>query len=133
MLHASRRVGKYTLDLQHDSTRRTHTWHNNAHAAAEKSSSSMVLTNQEKSFHIIDAPHSSRWRERLVLGMKRRTSIFRKQDESLSMTLLLAILDLAEEDWKASKTEKEKKLIEETMCFMILGFILSLWGVKRCR
>jgi len=128
MLHASRRAGEYTPNLQHDSTRRTLTWHNNAHAAGEKSSSSVVLTNQEKSFHIIDAPHSSRWRERLVLGMKRRTGIFRKQDEPLSMELLLAILALAEEDWKKSKTEKEKTLIEETMCFITLGFLLSLRG-----
>ena len=104
------------------------TWHNNAHAAGEKSSSSVILTNQEKSYHIIDAPHSSRWRERLVLGMKRRTGIFRKQDEPLSMTLLLAILDLAEEDWKKSKTKKESKLTEETMCFIVLGFMFSLRG-----
>ena len=61
-----------------------------------------------------------------MLGMKRRTGIFRKQDGPLSMTLLLAILDLAEEDWKKSKTEKEKTLIEETMRFIILGFMLSL-------
>ena len=63
-----------------------------------------------------------------MLGMKRRTGIFRKQDEPLSMTLMLAILDLAEEDWKKSKTEKEKTLIKETMCFIILGFMLSLRG-----
>ena len=54
--------------------------------------------------------------------------IFRKQDEPLSMTLMLAILDLVEEDWKKSKTEKEKKLIEGTMCFIILAFMLSLRG-----
>ena len=98
MLHASRQVGKYTLALQHDSTSCTLTWHNNAHAAGEKSSSSMVLTNQEKSFHIINAPHTSCWKERLMLVMKQRTGIFRKQDEPLSMKLLLAIMDLAEED-----------------------------------
>ena len=128
MLHASRQAGKYTPSLKHDSTRRTLTWHNNAHAAGEKSSSSVILTNQEKSFHIIDAPHSSCWREWLVLGMKRRTDIFRKQDEPLFMTLLLAILDLAEEDWEKSKAEKERKLIKETMCFIILDFMLLLRG-----
>ena len=58
--------------------------------------------------------------------MKRRTGIVRKQDEPLSMTLLLAILDLAEEDWKVSKTKKEKNIIKETMYFMIIRFMMLL-------
>ena len=44
------------------------------------------------------------------------------------MPLLLDILDLAEEDWKASRLEKEKKLMKKTMYFMIIGFMLLLRG-----
>ena len=44
------------------------------------------------------------------------------------MALMLAILKLAEEDWKRSKSAYEKKTIEEAMCFMIIGLMLSLRG-----
>ena len=39
---------------------------------------------------------------------------------------MLAILKLAEQDWKRSKSSYKKKTIKEAMCFMIIGFMLSL-------
>ena len=128
MLEASTRGGRYGPNLQYDSTRRTLTVLHNAYLAGEKASTSEVLTNQETNFHVVDAPFASRWRERFSLGVKRRMGVFRKQNEPLTMKLLLEILRTAEEDWKAARSEREKKHIEEFACYMIVGYMLSLRG-----
>ena len=60
--------------------------------------------------------------------MKRRTGVFRKQDEPLTMAQLLGILEMGDADWQASRTTHEQKRIEELMCFLIVGFMLSLRG-----
>ena len=88
----------------------------------------MVLTNQDRTFHIIDGPVTSRWRERNTKGFKRRVGIQRKQNEPLTVVLMLAILKLAKQDWKRSKSSYKKKTIKEVMYFMIIGFMLSLRG-----
>ena len=41
---------------------------------------------------------------------------------------MLTIFKLAEQDWKRSKSSYKKKTIEEAICFMIIGFMLSLRG-----
>ena len=128
LLEASKRVGRYAPNLQYDSARKTLSVMHNAYLAGEKASTSEVLTNQETNFHVVDAPFASRWRERFSLGVKRRMGVFRKQNEPLTMKALLGILKIAEEEWQASRSEKEKKHIEEFVCYMIVGFMLSLRG-----
>ena len=89
----------------------------------------MVLTNQtnqDRTFHIIDGPVTCRWRERNTKGFKRRVGIQHKQNEPLTVVLMLAILKLAKQDWERYKSSYKKKTIEEVMCFMIIGFMLLL-------
>ena len=96
--------------------------------ASSHAKSEMILTNQDRNFHIINGPITSRWRDRNTQGFKRRVGIQRKQNEPLTVALMLAILKLAKQDWKRSKSSYKKKTIEEVMCFMIIGFMLSLRG-----
>jgi len=128
MLNASLRPGRNAPRVQFDVSRRTLSWLNAMYQASSYATSEMVLTNQDKTFHIIQGPVTSLWRERNTKGFKRRVGIQRKQNEPLTMALMLAILKLAEEDWKRSKSAYEKKTIEEFVCFMIIGFMLSLRG-----
>ena len=128
MLHASTREGKYSHRLQHDTVRRSATWFNNAQEAGERAAAGVVLSNQTSKFHITEGIHVSRWSERLLQGMKRRTGVFRKQDEPLTMAQLLGILEMGDADWQAARTTHEQKRIEELMCFLIVGFMLSLRG-----
>ena len=109
LLEASKRVGRYAPNLQYDSARKTLSVMHNAYLAGEKASTSEVLTNQETNFHVVDAPFASRWRERFSLGVKRRMGVFRKQNEPLTMKALLGILKIAEEEWKESRSKREKK------------------------
>ena len=88
----------------------------------------MVLMNQDRTFHIINGPVTSRWRERNTQGFKSRVGIQHKQNEPLTVALMLAILKLTKQDWKRSKSSYKKKTIKEAMCFMIIGFMLSLRG-----
>ena len=111
MLNASQRVGRYADHLQHDSTRRSVSWFNNAHGAGELAATEVVLSNQTSSFHIIKGPHASRWKERLLQGMKRRTGVFRKQDKPLTMPQLLAILELAEKTGRRRGRPGKRRLL----------------------
>ena len=55
--------------------------------------------------------------------------VYRKQNEPLTMKLLLEILRQAEADWLASADRpKERKRVEELACYLIVGFMLSLRG-----
>ena len=103
LLHATLRSGRYASTLQFDTARRTLTWMNNAYEAGEGSTNIGVLSSMEKSLHLVVSPVLSRWRERMLLGVKRRMGVIRKQDEPLSIEVLLAVLDMAEEDWKKSE------------------------------
>ena len=129
MLEASKREGQYGPNIQYDTVRKTMSWMNNAHQAGQNAADAEVLTNQETNFHIIKAPFASRWRERASLGMKRRMGVYRKQNEPLTMKLLLEILRQAEADWLAAAGRpKERKRIKELACYLIVGFMLSLRG-----
>ena len=129
MLNASLRQGKNVAShLQADTTRKTLSWLNNVYGASALASSEMVLSNQDTTYHIVNGPVTSRWRERNSQGVRRRMGMQRKQNEPLTMAVMLAILNLAEEDWRKSTSEEERKEVEETMCYMIIGFMLSLRG-----
>ena len=67
MLHATLRSGRYASTLQFDTARRTLTWVNNAYEAGEGSTNIGVLSNFEKSLHLVVSPVHSRWRERMLL------------------------------------------------------------------
>ena len=129
MLNASLRQGKNVAShLQADSTRKTVSWLNNVYGASSWASSEMVLSNQDTTFHVVKGPVTSRWRERNSQGVRRRMGMQRKQNEPLTMAVMLAILDMAEKDWQKSTSQAERKEVEETMCYMIIGFMLSLRG-----
>ena len=52
----------------------------------------------------------------------------RKQNEALTVEQLMAVCALAEKDWQTSQSEEEKKDIENSMAFIIIGFCVSLRG-----
>ena len=46
----------------------------------------------------------------------------------MTVEQLLAVCKIAEDDWRKSKSEAEKKDIESVISFMIIGFCISLRG-----
>ncbi|KAL7530331.1 hypothetical protein ACHAXR_005038 [Thalassiosira sp. AJA248-18] len=69
-LNASLRTGRYADHLQWDSMRKTPTWYNNAYEAGEEASESAVFAAYDKKMYVSEAPTSSKWFPRFMLGAK---------------------------------------------------------------
>ena len=54
------------------------------------------------------------------MEFKRSVGIQRKQNKLLTMALMIAILALADQNWKKSRLAYKKKTIKEAMCSMII-------------
>ena len=127
-LNASLRAGKYADHLQWDVMRKTVTWWNNLFEAGETSEEASAFASHGQKSYLTDAPTAARFFARFMLGAKRRMGIIRRQDEALAIAQLMGIIELAEEDWKVSQSDGEKRLIEEFVSFLIIAFSLSLRG-----
>ena len=87
-----------------------------------------IFSSHMKKLYTTEAPTVSKWFPRFMLGAKRRMGVTRRQNEALTVPQLLAMLEVAEEDWQRSTWEKERKEIEEVCSFAIVTFVLSLRG-----
>ena len=127
-LNSSLRIGRYLDTIQWDTMRKTPTWWTNAFEAGEEYGEGAIYSSNDKKVYESTAPTASRWFARFMLGAKRRMGVVRKQDEALTVEQLLAVCEIAEDDWRKSKSEAEKKDIESVISFMIIGFCISLRG-----
>jgi len=127
-LHSSLRQGKYTTNLQWDSMRKTPTWYANAFGAGSEYSNGAVLAKDEKKLFITECPTAGWWFSRFMRGAKLRMGVIRRQNEALTVKVVLAVCELAEEDWARSSEALERKEIEEFICFMLAEFCAALRG-----
>jgi len=127
-LHSSLRQGKYTTNLQWDSMRKTPTWYANAFGAGSDYNTGSTLAKDEKKLFVTQCPTSGWWFSRFMRGAKLRMGVVRRQNEALTIKVVLALCEIAEEDWKGSQDESEWRDIEEMICFMLAEFCVALRG-----
>ena len=127
-LHTSLRQGKYTTNLQWDSMRKTPTWYANAFGAGADYNNGAVLAKDEKKLFITECPTAGWWFSRFMRGAKLRMGVIRRQNEALTIKVVLALCDLAEQDWTSSQDESEKRDIEEVVAFVLAEFCAALRG-----
>ena len=127
-LQTSLRQGRYANHLQWDAMRKTPTWYRSAFDAGSEYSNQAVFANDDKKVYLTTCPASGKWFSRFILGAKLRMGVVRRQNEALTATMVLAIVNLAELDWNRSGCEIERKEIEEVVTFMLLSFCAALRG-----
>lgn len=128
-LLTSLRKGKYTNHLQWDTMRKTGTWYKHAwEAITGQEEASSVFASDNRTMHATDCPTRGLWFKSFLLGAKKRMGMLRKQDEALTLPQLLVFLEIAEEEWSNSRDRKERKLLEEVVAFVCVGFCVSLRG-----
>ena len=119
MLNASLRPGKYEGHLQPDSVRKTRSWWNNAYLAGRGYGTDAVFAKDGKKLNVTSSVTSGDWFGRFYLGLKMRTGQVRKQNEALTIAVVLGCAEAAEDLRAEALDEGTKERIEETMCFML--------------
>ncbi len=61
-------------------------------------------------------------------GAGSRMGMVRRQNKALTSLLLLGVCAAGEEGWRQSLSEVERKMIENTVCFMLIAFGAGLRG-----
>lgn len=127
-LNTSLRPGKHAGNIQWDSMRKTPTWYAHAHQSIVGGEEESIYAADNKKMYATSCPTRSRWFSAFLLGAKKRMGVIRKQDEALTVKQLLALLDIAEQDWQAATDPAEKKRLEEVAAFICIGYCASLRG-----
>ena len=122
MLNASLRPGKYVDHLQPDSVRKTRTWWNNGYLSGNKYMTNSIYAKDGKKMQQTNSVTTGDWFTRFQKGLKMRTGQIRKQNEAVTIEVLLACAAAAESMREETAVEKEIELIEETMCFLLASF-----------
>ena len=122
MLNASLRPGKYVDHLQPDSVRKTRTWWNNAYLAGNRYMTNSIYAKDGKKMHETNSVTSGPWFARFQKGLKMRTGQIRKQNEAMTIRVLLSCAGAAEAMRDEAQNEREREILEETMCFILASF-----------
>ena len=61
-------------------------------------------------------------------GAGLRMGMVRRQNKALTSLLLLGVCAAGEEGWRQSLSKVERKMIEDTVCFMLIAFGAGLRG-----
>lgn len=128
MLHASRRKGKYCDHLQYDSARKTVTWYMHAYTAITEEEDGTLFAADGKTMFASSSPTRTKWFQKFLLGMKRRTGVIRKQDEAINSAQILAVLETGEFLWNQAEDPHKRRGIANIMAFVVIGYGASLRG-----
>ena len=127
ILQASRRTGKTDHNVQFQTVRKTTSWISNLHdAGADYSNQSLGGGGFGKQF-MSSAKVRGKWYGRFMHGVKLRMGEIRVQNEALTSEMILAIDEIAEREWR-NGSDTRKRLIEGTMCAMLLEYGAALRG-----
>eukprot|EP00985_Skeletonema_marinoi_P016836 scaffold9108_cov94-Skeletonema_marinoi.AAC.4 len=128
MLHASRRKGRYTDNIQHGTARKTVTWYMNAYTAITEEDDGTLFAADDRTLFASSSPTRTKWFQKFTLGMKRRTGVIRKQDEAINSEQVLAVLETGEFLWNRATDSQERRGIANIMAFVVVGYGASLRG-----
>ena len=129
VLHASRRAGNYTRNVQFETVRKTPTWINSMHDAGETYTGAPVA-NASPMVEPFEShsPARGKWFSRFMRGVKLRMGEVKYQNEPLTSEMVLALDQLLTAEWLGTTDERERERLEELMCFVLIGFGTSLRG-----
>jgi len=125
-LAASLRKGKYTSNVQYETTRITSSWLTNLDGASGRYSSTEEGTNY---FGRGGASSRNRtWLSRFKRGMRLRMGEVRYQNEPFTSDMALALHELITEEWSVEIEDSKKEKLESLMCYVLIGLGAGLRG-----
>jgi len=128
MLAKSLEPGRYKNYTQFESMRKLRSAYSNLfHASATGSVSMLTLGRDSAKTFLSSCPSHSLWFERFAKGCLRRMGQEVRQDLALSVTVLLALLDLVEKEWLEDTTAHGK----ETKVFIGAYSVIAFGGSFR--
>ena len=81
-----------------------------------------------------DEPHLREVVQPFHEGARLRMGTVRRQNEALTSLLLMGVCTAGEDAWRQSSSKVERKVIEDTVCFMLRqGFKGRKYLWSRCR
>ena len=125
-LAASLRRGKYTANIQYETTRITSSWLTNLDGASGRYTSTEEGTNY---FGRGGASSRNRaWLSRFKRGMRLRMGEVRYQNEPITGDIVLALHERVSEEWSAERDDKKREKLESLMCYVLIGLGAGLRG-----
>jgi hypothetical protein len=108
--------------------RRTPTWYAHLEASGSHYSNESIYAKDEKKLHVSSSPTAGEWFVRFKHGACLRMGEIRKQNEGITMRILLAILRELEEDWLHAASPSIKGELEEFASALLISFGAALRG-----
>lgn len=124
----SLRAGQNSLTIQYDTMRKTQTWYGNAFDAGREYACDTVVGLDQKKQYLSHSHTFGKWFSRFMRGARLRMGMIRRQNEALTSAMVLAMCRRAEADWRTAQSAGRRIEVEDTVCFMLLGFGSGLRG-----
>jgi hypothetical protein len=145
----SLQAGQNASNTQVDTMRKTQSWYGNAYNAGMDYTCQMVMGFDQKKQYLSTSHTFGKWFSRFMRGACLRMGMVRHQNEALTSPLVLGVCAAGEDAWRQSPSKVDWKMIEDTVCFMLIAFgagmqgeevplvllegLLTFWMVTRAR
>jgi len=124
----SLRAGINSANIQYNTMRKTPTWYGNAFDAGSEYTCDTVVGIDQKKQYLSSSHTFGKWFSRFMRGARLRMGMVRRQNEALTSELVFRMCSVAEGEWRAAQNPARQIDIEDTVCFMLLGFGAGLRG-----
>jgi hypothetical protein len=121
-------AGINSSNIQYDTMRKTPTWYGNAFDAGSEYTCDTVVGLDQKKQYLSSSHTFGKWFSRFMRGTCLRMGMVRRQNKALTSELVLMMCSIAEGEWRAAQNPVRQSDVEDTVCFMLLGFGAGLRG-----
>jgi hypothetical protein len=102
--------------------RKTPLWYGNAFDAGSEYTCDTVVGLDQKKQYLSSSHKFGKWFSSFMRGARIRMGVVRRQNEALTSELVLRMCSIAEGEWRAAQNPAKQINVEDTVCFMLLGF-----------
>jgi hypothetical protein len=106
--------------------RKTQTWYGNAFNAGREYTCDTVVGLDQKKQYLSSSHAFGKWFSRFMKGARFRMGMIQRQNEALTSPMVLAMCVQAERYWRSTQSTWRRIEVEDTVCFMLLGFRTGL-------
>ncbi len=128
MVCTSLQAGRNASNIQVDTMRKTQTWYGNTYNAGTDYTCQMVVGLDQKKQYLSMSHTFDKWFSCFMRGAHLRMGMVRCQIEALTSPLVLGVCAAGEDAWRQSPSKVDWKMIEDTVCFMLIAFGAGMQG-----
>jgi hypothetical protein len=124
----SLRYGRNSKHIQYDTMKKMRTWLNNAHDAEQEYSCETVVGLDRARQYVTTGHTLGKWFGRFMRGSRMRMGMIRRQNEALTLALVMVVCAEAETRWHLPIGDNAREELEDTVVFMLATFGAGLQG-----